>query len=57
MNNRVVELISAVENSILAVDGQSKLTDDIFKLQGYSGEKYRRFINSLLSQDTIKNYL
>ena len=57
MNNRVVELISAVENSILAIDGQSKLTDDIFKLQGYSGEKYRRFINSLLSQDTIKNYL
>lgn len=55
VNERVVQLIEAVENSLSATD--SRLPPEVLSIEGYSGNKYKQFMNRLLAKDIIHNYL
>ena len=56
MTNRVEQLITSLQESL--DDKQpSNVTDDILSIRGFSGAKYKRFANRLLSKEIVKNYL
>jgi len=55
MTERVKRLIDAVDASLAEID--SKIPDDVFKIEGYSGKQYKKFANRLLGKDIVKNYL
>jgi hypothetical protein len=54
--NRRKMLTRAVEDS-LREDAPHKLDDEILRIEGMSGVKYKKFANRLLSNDVVKRYL
>jgi len=52
--NRIEQLIKAVND---AVESQRVLPETILSLEGMSGIRYRNFINNLIADPIVKNYL
>jgi hypothetical protein len=56
MKRRTEQLVDAITTS-LDENSPHRVTTEILSVEGYSGAKYKRFANRLLSKDIVKNYL
>lgn len=54
---RTEELQNAVNISLALSEQESSLPMSVLSIQGYSGKKYKRFANTLLSQPVVRSYL